>query len=48
MGVRFKAIMDLEMEDALSNVEAVHHALHSLERHFIELERQCGDHAFRI
>jgi hypothetical protein len=32
----FRGIEDLEIEDALSHVEAVHHSLHSLERHFIE------------
>jgi hypothetical protein len=32
----FRGIEDLEIEDALSHVEAVHHALHSLERHFVE------------
>lgn len=32
----FRGIEDLEVEDALSHVEGVHHALHSLERHFIE------------
>lgn len=32
----FRGIEDLEIEDALSHVEGVHHALHSLERHFIE------------
>jgi hypothetical protein len=32
----FRSIEDLEVEDALSHVEAVHHALHSLERHFVE------------
>jgi hypothetical protein len=32
----FRSIEDLELEDALSYVEAVLHALHSLERHFVE------------
>jgi hypothetical protein len=32
----FRGVEDLEIEDALSHVEAVHHVLHSLERHFIE------------
>lgn len=32
----FRGIEDLEIADALSHVEGVHHSLHSLERHFIE------------
>jgi len=32
----FRGIEDLEIEDALSHVEGVHHTLHSLERHFVE------------
>lgn len=32
----FRSIEDLEIEDVLRHVEAVHHALHSLERHFVE------------
>lgn len=32
----FRGIEDLEIDDALGHVEAVYHALHSLERHFVE------------
>jgi hypothetical protein len=35
----FRGVEDLEIEDALSHVEGVHHSLHSLERHFIEFIR---------
>lgn len=35
----FRGIEDLEIEDVLGYVEAVHQSLHSLERHFVEFLR---------